>query len=163
MRITEAINELKKFSNKILTLGDPCDEKLIAEFEIKYNLNLPIDFKHLIKKHNGVDLLGTSIYGIKDIDSSYSLEECYLFEHFEVENKMPAHLVPFSPDGAGNHYCFDTKLNTDSCPIVFWQHDYNYSDDDLPEVTNNNLAEWIEEVMIKWTLEDYNYDGSEKK
>lgn len=163
MNITETINELKKFSSKILTLGNPCDEKLIAGFEIKYNLNLPADFKLLLKKHNGVDLFGTNIYGIKEINSRYSLEECYVFEHFEVENKMPAHLVPFSPDGGGNHYCFETNPNNDLCPIVFWQHDYNYSDDDLPEVTNKNLADWIKEVMIKWTLEDYNYDGSEKQ
>jgi len=71
------------------------------------------------------------------------------------------YLVPFSPDGGGNHYCFDTRtINENSCNVVFWQHDYPYSEDDPPEVTNTSFTEWMKEVVIDWTLEDYDYDGN---
>lgn len=46
--------------------------------------------------------------------------------------------------------------------MVFWQHDYPYAENDLPEVTNASFSEWMKEVVIDWKLEDYNYDGSEK-
>ena len=132
---------------------------------MKFNLNLPNDYNVLLRKHSGVNLYGTEINGIIQIPNLglTSLEQSYLFEHYEVENIMPLYLIPFSPDGGGNHYCFDTKFNNNtSCPIVFWQHDYTYSNEDLPEVVNTTLADWIKREMIDWTLEDYNYDGSEK-
>lgn len=114
-----------------------------------------------MRKYNDISLYGVNVYGIKESKGSYSLEECYLFEHYEVENEMPLYLVPFSPDGGGNHYCFDTKLvDATSCPIVFWQHDFSYSEESPPEIVNTSLTAWIKEVMIDWTLEDYNYDGT---
>jgi hypothetical protein len=72
--------------------------------------------------------------------------------------------LPFSPDGRGNFYCFDTRDcdNNNSCSVVFWTSNYEYNDDDQPEQTNLSFSDWIEEVMIEWTLESYNYDGSEK-
>src|SRR5437868_4869689 len=157
MNILDAIAEIEKFSRDILSLNGPVDEKEIMTFEETYNLILPSDYKVLLKKYNGISLHGVDLYGITEANDSYSLEECYLFEHYEVTNEMPLYLVPFSPDGGGNHYCFDTRLNNDtSCPIVFWQHDYSYSEEDPPEVINSSLADWMKEVMIDWTLEDYN-------
>ncbi|MGP1535871.1 SMI1/KNR4 family protein [Prevotella heparinolytica] len=38
-------------------------------------------------------------------------------------------MIPFSPDGSGNFYCFDTKVKTkngDSNQIVFWYSNYIY-------------------------------------
>ncbi len=163
MNINEVISELEKFPVDVLTLNNPAEKNEILAFEAKYQLILPLDYKILLTKYNGIDLMGINIYGIKEDSGSYSLEDCYLFEHYEVDNEMPLHLIPFSPDGFGNHYCFDSSSHDDnSCRIVFWQHDCRYLGDDLPEITNNNLADWIKKVMIEWTLEDYNYDGTEK-
>ena len=74
---------------------------------------------------------------------SYSLKETYRDEHFEMGNPMPAHLVPFSPDGFGNHYCFDVK----SHHIVFWEHDVDYTQHH-PIVICKSLAEFIQNEMI---------------
>jgi hypothetical protein len=76
---------------------------------------------------------------------------------------MYDYLVPFSPDGFGNHYCFDTRTtNNNLCNVLFWQHNYPYSEDDPPEVTNGSFAEWLKEVAIDWTLEDHDYNGNKK-
>jgi cell wall assembly regulator SMI1 len=163
MAIKDLVIELKKFSNEILTIGLPVERALLTEFETKYNVVLPNDYKELLHECNGVNLYGTQILGISKIEGEYALGECYKIEHYEVQNPMPLYLIPFSPDGRGNHYCFDTRFNDEtSCPIVFWQHDYAYSENDSPEITNQGLADWIQEVMIDWILEDYNYDGTEK-
>ena len=61
---------------------------------------------------------------------------------------MYDYLIPLSPDGGGNHYCFDTRIiNNNSCNVVFWQHDYAYTVDDAPEVTNPSFTEWIKQVV----------------
>lgn len=161
--LQNVLNELKKFSKEILTLNPPLkDLNLLFQFERKYNLKLPDDFKYLLSLHNGIDLMGTSIYGF---DGDENIESIYEFEHYQVVFPQYDYLVPFSNDGRGNFYCLDTSGYCNikkSCPIVFWASNYLYNSDDQPEVTNASLSDWIKEVMIDWTLESFNYDGTEK-
>ena len=39
---------------------------------------------------------------------------------------------------------------------------YEYNGNDTPEETHECLSDFINECIINWTLEDYNYDGSKK-
>ena len=168
--ISETINELLKFSNEILTLGYPINDDRIELFENKYKVNLPNDYKYFIRLYNGVNLMGVNIFGIgpniNDEMQSQTLESIYDIEHFEVAVPQYSYLVPFSPDGGGNFYCFDTRVhnsNTESCPIVFWVSNYQYNDKDEPEVTNESFDHFLHEVLIEWTLREYDYDGNEKE
>ena len=75
------------------------------------------------------------------------------------------YLVPFSPDGFGNFYCFNTQVKTYngmSNQIVFWQSNYEYTETDKPEIVYDSLADYINDWIIGHTLKWYNYDGSEK-
>jgi hypothetical protein len=162
MSITKIIEELRKFSQEIIELEPPVDSSLVEVFEQKHQLILPNDYKKLLTFSNGFSLMGIGVLGFSTNKSLYGLESVYQFEHYEVENPQPKHLVPFHNDGRGNHYCLDTNtINEFSCNIIFWQHDLNYSHT-APEIVNHSLADWIQEVVINWTLEDYNYDGSER-
>ena len=159
--IDDIILELQKFSTVVLTLEKPLiNARILDEFEKKHNVKLPDDFKYFISKHNGIDLMGVQIYGL---GYSEDLESVFEFEHNQVAYPQFNYLVPFSPDGSGNFYCFDTRQQINgSCRIVFWVSNYEYTKDDQPEVTNENFADWVREVVVEWTLKDYNYDGSEK-
>lgn len=154
------INELLKFDNSSLELGNQIFDNRFEKLEFQIGFILPETFKELLKQYNGINLFGTVINGIDIIYGDSSLDRLYHNEHFEVENAMPMELFPFSADGRGNHYCFDLSQNNDK--VLFWQHDFNYSDKSEIEVCNNSFLEWVKEVLIDWTLEDYNYDGSEK-
>jgi hypothetical protein len=160
--INKILKHLYKFSPEVLTLGEPLEDiKIVENFEQKYNLRLPRDYKYLLTKHNGIDLMGVSIYGFAGAEN---LETVYEFEHNEVAYPQYNYFVPFSPDGGGNFYCFDTRyINDESCPVVFWTSNYEYSEDDQPELSNESFADWIKEVLIEWTLESCNYDGSDKE
>jgi cell wall assembly regulator SMI1 len=161
--IKELITQLKLFSPEIIELNNPVSNEQIFEAEQKLGISLPEDYKTFIKHHNGLSLMGSVIYGISYGSGIYDLEKCYNFEHFEVDNPMPVFLVPFSPDGFGNHYCFDTKhFSKDSCNIVFWQHDLEYDDENEPEIVNLSFSEWVKEVIIDWTLRDYDYEGNSR-
>src|SRR5258705_11053081 len=102
MNIDNTIIEIEKFSKAILSVGSTIEDYKITDFETKYSITLPNDYKTFARKCNGLELFGTKIYGIKENDNKYSLHESYVFEHYEVENAMPLYLVPFSPDGGGN-------------------------------------------------------------
>ena len=157
------VSELYKFSEEILELGKPISDDRLEIFEKSIGFNLPYDYKYILKKHNGFSLFGTLVYGLDESLRGSSLDIVNNFEHTKVSNKMPPFFVPFSPDGRGNHYCFNlSRLMNGLCPIVFWQWDYFYGSIEDVETCNDNFLDWVQEIVIDWTLEDYNYDGSRK-
>ncbi|MDO5666074.1 MAG: SMI1/KNR4 family protein [Bacteroidia bacterium] len=165
LEIENIIRELKKFSDNILTLNPPINPELIIKFEKKYQLELPNDYKYLLSQSNGINLMGDEVLGITFSDYGYDLASTYEFEHFDNQIHQFDYLIPFSPDGGGNFYCFDIRKKTnddDSCKIVFWYSNYEYSETDEPEITHDNLSNFINECIIGWTLEDYDYDGNRK-
>ena len=159
----EILEELNKFSGEILFLGDPIIDNRLKEFETRIGFELPLDFKYILTKHNSFSLAGTEVLGLDKLFRDASLDKVFHFEHEEVENRMFKEFVPFSPDGGGNHYCLDlSRLEDDKCPIVFWQHDYSYWQKSEIETCNESFIDWIKEVMIDWTLEDIDYDGTKR-
>jgi hypothetical protein len=162
--IEKVILELKKFSKDILTIEKPLfDEILMKNFESTYHIKLPPDYKYFLKKINGFSLMGNEVYGLDGGKTPQSLEKIYYREHFLVQYPQHQYIVPFSPDGRGNFYCFDTRsIKSDgTCPIVFWVSNYLYTDSDAPEVVNGNFSEFVQQVIIDWTLESYDHEGNE--
>ncbi|KIQ17957.1 hypothetical protein RT99_18010 [Flavobacterium sp. MEB061] len=163
IKCEKLLNELYKFSNEVLILGIPIKDNRLEIFEKKIGYILPDDFKYILKKHNKISLFGVELIGYDDEFQNSSLDKVYEFEHFEVSNKMPSQFVPFSPDGRGNHYCLDLSKYIDGfTPVVFWQWDCIYENFEDVEVCNSSFVDWMQEVMIEWSLEEFNYDGSEK-
>ena len=158
------LNELLKFSDDILSLGKPISDERLEHFERDINYEFPFDFKYFLKKFNGFSLCGVEVFGLGNEFKESSLDRIYDFEHSQIENKMPSQFLPFSNDGRGNHYCLDlSRLNEEKiCPIVFWQWDFKYKSITDVETCNESFGDWVEEVMIEWAKEDYNYDGTEK-
>lgn len=156
--------ELMKFSASIIDVGKPINDSRLEQFEKTIQYELPIDFKFFLKKINGFSLMGTAVFGIDSEYRDSSLDKIYEFEHNHVENKMPLQLLPFSNDGRGNHYCLDLNSldSSNLCRVVFWQWDFEYESVDNIEICNESFCEWVKEEMIEWTLEEYNYDGSNK-
>lgn len=155
--------KLNKFDNSLIHLGELITDNRLKLLEKRIGYDFPLDFKYILTNHNGLSLIGTEVYGLDDAFEESSLDRIYRFEHDGVHNKMPKQYFPFSPDGFGNHYCLDlSKLEGMICPVVFWQHDFNYTSLNEVEVCNENFMQWMQEVLIDWTLEDTNYDGTDK-
>lgn len=149
----EIFEQLQQFKDGAITYYEPVDEISIDEFEHKNSVSLPDDFKLFIKKSNGIEVLSTSVYGLGN--KQEDLFEVYRREHTLVNIPMPGNVIPFSPDGGGNFYCFDTTTNHDgSCKVIFWTSNYSYTEADVPEVCNESFNDWFQEVVIDWTIED---------
>jgi hypothetical protein len=160
--INEVIEELLKFSDDVLEVFPPVKTKELGRFEIEHNLELPLDYKTLLQVTDGFSLMGTEVYGVSR-QGKLNLAQVYHIEHHEVAVSQYTQLVPFSNDGRGNFYCFDTSAITQdglSCAIVFWVSNYQYSLDDQPERTHDSFTDWVHKCVIEWTLEDYDYSGN---
>lgn len=161
----EVIAELKKFTSNVLDWRGPASPELIKRFESEYQVNLPEDYKYLLNFTNGFSLMGDEILGITFFQYGEDLANVYQFEHFEVAVPQYKHLIPFSPDGGGSFYCFDTHVKTNngaSNQIVFWYSNYEYTESDPPEITHQSLADYIKNWIISLTLENYDYNGKER-
>lgn len=156
--------ELLKFSNTVLEIGSSIQDNRIEKFENEINQKLPVDFKYFLTEFNGFSLMSTKVFGLGDHYQQEALDKIYYFEHSEIENKMPSFFIPFSNDGRGNHYCLDLSRMDENmiCPVIFWQWDFKYINMNNVETCNESFNEWVMEVMIEWTLEEYTYEGEEK-
>lgn len=55
--IKDLINELQKFSEKLITKNPPIkDNSIVKTFKQKHILLLPNDFKEFLKRYDGLDL-----------------------------------------------------------------------------------------------------------
>lgn len=163
-KINIIYSELQKFAVDIVQINPPAKISLITKFECQYNVRLPLDYKCFLSLSNGFNLMGDEILGIS-FDSKYDLSSVSADEHNNVIVPMPQHIIPFSPDGRGNFYCFDTHHTTfdgESCDILFWCSNYQYTEQDLPEITHNCFCDFVLDCIIGWTLEDYDYCGNPK-
>jgi cell wall assembly regulator SMI1 len=157
------LTELRKFSDAICELGNPINDNRLETFETNFGMKLPDDFKYMIRQHNSFSLSGVEVHGFEIQQDVQSIEQVIKFEHLEAGNPMFPDFLPFSPDGYGNYYCLDlSRIQDDVCPIIFWQHDYFYEKQNEVETCHDSFLDWVQEVMIDWTLEEMNYDGSSK-
>lgn len=160
--IKDVIEELRKFSDRLTEWYPPAKREDIEEFEQNLGVTLPEDFKEFLMVTNGFEMMCDMVFGIKNRQED--LYEVYRVEHNELYAKMPHHLIPFCPDGAGNHYCFD---NNNDNVVVFWEFDlaayYQDRHEEYEcEVVYPNFEAFAQEVLIDWTLESVNYDGENK-
>jgi hypothetical protein len=163
--VEAVVEELRKFAPAVCERGDPVNPDLMAAFDRATGLTLPADYRAVIACVNGFSVMGSKVYGLCGPDKPVSLEAVYRREHVEVLVPQPAYLVPFSSDGSGNFYCFDTRYpstSTGSCPVVFWVSNYRYTEMDPPEVVYPTFLAFVQEVIIAWALEDYDYNGNKR-
>ncbi|GHS88252.1 hypothetical protein FACS189487_06100 [Campylobacterota bacterium] len=145
------------FNNDYVKNYPPVKEKNILKAEMFFKCKLPSEYIIFLKYSNGIIIDGDVIYGIGNNEED--IINVYNREHDYVQYPMFNNIIPFSPDGGGNYYCFD--INNEN-RIIFWQSNYPYTEQDTPEIVNETFKEWFQEVMIEWTIEN-NYDDLFKK
>ena len=127
-------------------LGHAASEAEIAEAEGEIGSRLPESFRQFLKEVGGTSW-PENIYGVdKRLPPGYNLVHITRTERIDIEPELPHHLIPFSPDGWGNHYCFDTKRMEDQeCPVVLWSHELD--EEQTPEQTHQNFTAWLADLI----------------
>lgn len=164
MDINKIVCELKKYSESLCTLYPGVDENEIIELEKKINFKLPKEFKDFLSIINGFEIMSDMVYGIHNNNKGIDLFSNYIFEKDEVGNPIYDYLLPIAPNGRGDHYCLDLKSIDRmglECHVVFWQHDYEYTYEKLPEIDRNSFTEFIWKILQE-VEELIDYDGNDK-
>lgn len=105
------------------------EEELGTNYKIPFvkplDIVLPEDYLFFMSWSNGLYILGLDILGIGNERSD--LLDNIRREQNETNNLMQKHIIPFSPVGNGDFYCFDIKegLKEGVCLVIYWQWDYS--------------------------------------
>lgn len=127
-------------------LGDGASDIELEEIERELGVSLPQSYRRFLQEF-GFTFWPDFVYGVAHgkLPGMRVLWQTRVERH-EVQPPLPPHLVPFSPDGWGNHYCLDTtQLREGECPVVFWNHEA--AADQTPERTHRSFTAWLAEVL----------------
>lgn len=141
MRFYDVAERLKSFRTR--QFGKGVTQAEVRRAEGALGVSFPADYTEFLRQFGwgGVDYL--DIYGLGD-DVPMYLDVVHMTksERTEMEPPIPDHLVPIMNDGAGNHYCLDTRRSHEgTCPVVFWDHDSDANQ--VAEIASMNFSEWL--------------------
>jgi hypothetical protein len=131
---------------------NPATNQELSKAEKELNVNLPESYKAFQLELGDIDWAMLEIYSVKTPQEGMTnIIGITQSERTECFPNMPNYLVPFSDNGGGDSYCFDTSKITDGeCPVVFWDHTSTPKQE--PEVVAVDFLEWIGSE-IKWRQE----------
>lgn len=104
----------------------------IEEFETKYNVKFPVEFKTFVIENHAarpepylIDAEITKEIPVKAIlsfDEKHKPED--IWSSYEaIKNSLPVNVIPFMSDEGGNYFCFDLDPLMDEASIVYWSHE----------------------------------------
>lgn len=141
--MTEDIkNKCESIKSFLITLEeDDLGTNFKVPFSKPLDLVLPEDYLFFMSWSNGLYVLGLDILGIGNERSD--LLDNIRREQNETNNLMPKFIIPFSPVGNGDFYCFDIKdgLKDGICPVIYWQWDFSSPDD--YEYLADSFVDWL--------------------
>jgi cell wall assembly regulator SMI1 len=136
-----------EFADKEYGVGATKDE--IANAETVLGVVLPETYRRFLGMFGWGRFSHQELYGVgSDTPPYLDLVKNASAERFEMEPRMPWHLVPVMNDGAGNHYCLDTARSVDGeCPVVFWDHEQESSQ--TPAVMAPSFGQWFVDLLTE--------------
>ncbi|MFS0870942.1 SMI1/KNR4 family protein [Paenibacillus xylanilyticus] len=131
----------------------PESEQAIADFEQKYDVRLPAQYRDLLLEYGACNFGGPALYSVKELDWAYpAFVEAY--REYEKEYDLPENLNPFPIGGFGEGSI--AFLERNSGKVLMLIHDYS-GEIPLQEVAKhfNGLMEILAESAI-WVQEQMN-------
>jgi hypothetical protein len=143
-------------------LAQPPSEQEIVQAESELGASFPSSYRRFIAEIGASDW-PEAILGLgHNIAPGDDVVLTNLSERSEMWPPMPLHLLAFSPDGWGNHYCIDTLAVADGDgPVVLWNH--NLAEDQVPEVTHQSFLDWLIDMSGQRLEGDRGIDGGIEK
>lgn len=127
----------------------PTSPTAIAQFEARWGVLLPVEYKEFLLKSNGgmptadvFDIPGfhgqgsslNSFYGIHDGPEHHQLDHAYQVHR----ERIPADLIPIAYDAFGNEICIGWKGKRRG-KIYFWDHEDELDENGLSRQDYRNV------------------------
>lgn len=155
--------EYNKYADGVHKLQEGASDKVVYDFEEKYNMNLPYYYKEWLKNHNGgvlfPDTIGTVIFSV--LGSGSSKEGTYYIEdNFDGSKRLPDMPATFFMIGRTNYgdvIGFDlTNTNLQDGKVVYWNKESKKIEEQW-----DSFAKWLKDEMLIGK-EEVDYNGDEK-
>lgn len=139
---------VSQHSRPILTEGE------IDRVEIALGIRFPTDYKEIIHKYNGAIVRPNIIeFGNEEEMFKYLLnllpsdifDLLRITKQFHKEGRLPEKVIPIASDPGGNYFCYDFRILESHPPIVFYDHELEWDDDNLTYV-RPNLTELLNDL-----------------
>jgi cell wall assembly regulator SMI1 len=129
-------------------------EKEIDRVEIALGIRFPTDYKEIIQKYNGAIVRPSIIeFGSEEEMFKYllnllpsdSFDLLRITKRFHKEGRLPEKVIPIASDPGGNYFCYDFRISESHPPIVFYDHEFEWDNDNLTYV-RPNLTELLNDL-----------------
>ncbi|MGG0458829.1 SMI1/KNR4 family protein [Bacillus mycoides] len=119
---------------------EPIMREDVKNVEQELNINFPLDYIECVMKNNGAHV-SPEVFEVEgkrkvfgtllsyDMDDDENIIEVFN----DYKDTLPAELVPFAFDPAGNLICFDYKNHGGNPIVVFWEHEDAWEKEALME------------------------------
>jgi cell wall assembly regulator SMI1 len=147
MSISDMFRRIATLNEKEVGRGATDGE--IASAESSLGVRFPESYKAFLATFGWARIHHDALYGVgPDVPSEYGLVTNVLSERNEAQPLIPHPLVAIMNDGAGNNYCLDTaKLRDGECPVVFWDHEHEDGQGQLPERVAPSFDKWLIDLI----------------
>lgn len=138
MNITEIFNVLKQ-NNTIMEFNPPASDVDVKFLNIIKNMKARLSYKSLLKCFNGGEVFipGTTIYGLYESDSNYSLKKVNS-KDLKKSMGIPNNYLIIAKLNFGDYIC----INQESGTIIQWDHENQNI-----FLQWNSLEDWFEEMI----------------
>lgn len=138
-------------------------QKDLQDFEVKYNLSLPNDYKQFLTNNNGgtpnkiffrkndADLVVNMFFSLSD--KEYNIEQYYT-DMVIIGKELPEKILPIGEDGFGNIICISCK-DEDFGKMYFWDHEEDWDHEDCNNIKLRLLADNLSFILDN-LIEDFN-------
>lgn len=145
--IDSVLKKLRKHPSAETHRGATDDE--LRYFAKISGRKLPASYTTFLKEVGFADLGSDTIYGLgPDATKATSVLENMVTESTMANPPMLSYLIPLMNDGAGNHYCLDTRrIKAGDCPVVLWVHDDPLQELQKPERVASSFCKWLDKLL----------------
>jgi hypothetical protein len=139
---------------KLQLVPRPAKVEEIDRAERELGAPFPMSYRWFQLEFGDVEPGPLDIYTVCTPQGRYSKHviEANLQERTEAGPRLPAHLIAFSDNGAGDLLCFDTtRPEGAEYPVVWWNHEMG--EDQEPEGAASSFLDWIEQTLKEMAAE----------
>ncbi len=123
-------------------------EAELRELEKHLGIGLPEDYRQFLGEFGFVDW-PEIVYGVdRSLRPGDTLLKTIERERNLLLPALPPHLIPFSPNGLGSHYCLDLESKRhNSSRVVYWRHEV--LEGQVPEHAFDSFSAWLAETTLE--------------
>ena len=148
LRLTDLFEQIRTLAPADSFFSPPTESDINAA-EDAMQVIIPADYRRFIKEF-GASSWPSPMCGVgAEVSWDLILADAVQAARSYERKPLPDHLLPFSPFGKHDYYCFDlSRMSDGECPIVYWKPNQSSSS---PSDCFVSFVDWLELMIARCT------------